>query len=134
MWTDEAALDAVRRRVDDCESAIADRAARNAALTRELTALTATARSADGAIAATVDAAGALVDLRLDERVRGQSAVRTAEQVLATARAAQAELVRRAVAAAEAALGTDDPTARAVVESYARRLRRPDDGGAGATR
>ncbi|MDO3705003.1 YbaB/EbfC family nucleoid-associated protein [Micromonospora sp. C28SCA-DRY-2] len=134
MWTDEAALDAVRRRVDDWESTVAERATRTTALTRELAALTATARSPDGAVEATVDAAGALVDLRLGERVRGQPAARTADQVLATARAAQAELARRAVAMTEAALGADDPAARALVESYARRLRRPDGGVAGAAR
>jgi hypothetical protein len=134
VWTDDGALDAAQRRVDDWEAAIAARSARTTALTRDLAGLTGTARNADGSIEATVDADGGLVDLWLDERVRARSAARTAEDVLATVRAAYAELARRVGAATEAALGADDPTARALIDSYARRFGGVGRGGAGADR
>lgn len=129
MWTDEAELAAARRRVDDWESSLAERAARSAALADRLARVTATATSPDRTVEATVDAAGKLVALRLDERVRASSAARTAEQVLATTRAAYADLLRRVTAVTRETLGPDDPAATAVIESYGRRL-----GGDGAAR
>ncbi|MFC4149625.1 YbaB/EbfC family nucleoid-associated protein [Micromonospora mangrovi] len=129
MWTDDAGLAAARRRVDDWESSLAERAARSALLAERLTGLTGTATSPDRTVEATVDAAGKLVGLRLDERIRAASAARTAEQVLATTRAAYADLLRQVTAATRETLGPDDPAATAVVESYARRL-----GGDGAAR
>ncbi|MEH1169046.1 YbaB/EbfC family nucleoid-associated protein [Micromonospora sp. CPCC 205539] len=131
MWTDDDALDATRRRVDEWESTIAARSARTTALTRELAVLTGTARTADGTVEVTVDAHGRLVGLRLDDRVRARSGARTAEAVLETVRAAYADLVERVRAAADATLGADDPTARALVESYASRLERPGAPGRG---
>ncbi|MFC5925124.1 YbaB/EbfC family nucleoid-associated protein [Micromonospora vulcania] len=126
MWADDDALDATRRRVDEWEATIAARSARTTALTRELAGLTGTARTADGSVEVTVDAGGRLIDLRLDERVRARSAGRTAEDVLATVRAAYADLVQRVSAAAVATLGADDPTARALIDSYAGRLGRTE--------
>ncbi|MEV6693884.1 YbaB/EbfC family DNA-binding protein [Micromonospora sp. NPDC051196] len=122
MWADEAALDATQRRLDEWEASFADRAQRASALAARVGALTGTAHNADGSVEVTVDSAGLLVDLRLDERVRQQSAAHTARQVLATTRAAQADLLRRITAATTETLGEDNPAATALLDSYRRRL------------
>ncbi|MER7459308.1 YbaB/EbfC family DNA-binding protein [Micromonospora sp. NPDC126480] len=128
MWTDEAALDSATRRLDEWESTIADRAARAKALSMRVQALTGAAHSPDRLVEVTVDSAGCLCGLRLDERIRQRSAARTAEQVLAAVRAAQADLLGQVSAAATETLGDADPAARAVVDSYRRRLGTQDAG------
>ncbi|MDG4800988.1 YbaB/EbfC family nucleoid-associated protein [Micromonospora sp. WMMD980] len=127
MWADEAALDAAGRRLDEWESGLAMQAARAKALSARTQALTGSARSDDGLVEVTVDAAGLLADLRLDERTRKHSAAHTARQVVATTRAACADLLRRLTEATAETLGADDPAARAIVESHRRRLD-PDQG------
>ncbi|SCG55472.1 hypothetical protein [Micromonospora halophytica] len=127
MWADEAALDEATRRLDDWESSIAERAARSKALSAQVQALTGSARSPDRTVEVTVDSAGMLVDLRLDERTRQHSAAHTARQILATTRAAHVDLLRQVTEATTRTLGVGDPTAVALVESYRRRLD-PDRG------
>ncbi|MFI7025978.1 YbaB/EbfC family DNA-binding protein [Micromonospora sp. NPDC049900] len=122
MWADEAALDAAQRRLDEWESAVADRARRAQSLAGRVAALTGTAHSPDRTVTAIVDSAGLLVDLRLDERVRQNSAAHTARLIMTTTRAAHADLLRRVTATAHETVGADDPTGRAVVDSYRRRL------------
>ena len=127
MWADEAALDAAGHRLDEWESSLTDRAARATALSTRARALTGFARSADGLVEVTVDAAGLLADLRLDERTRQHSAAHTARQVLATTRAARADLLRQLTDATTETFGEDDPAGRAIVDSHRRRLD-PDPG------
>src|ERR1700755_2435426 len=55
-------------------------------------ALTAAAASTDGLISVTVDGAGLVTGLTLDEAIRERPAEQTAREILATLRAAQAEL------------------------------------------
>ncbi|WP_319460168.1 YbaB/EbfC family nucleoid-associated protein [Micromonospora sp. RTP1Z1] len=129
MWTDDAGLATAGRRIDDWEASLADRAERSRALAQRLSGLTASATSADGAVEATVDSAGTLIALRLDERIRARPAARTAEQVLATTRAAYADLLRQATEATRETLGPDDPAADAIIDSYGRRLGGADGDG-----
>ncbi|WP_433393670.1 YbaB/EbfC family nucleoid-associated protein [Micromonospora sp. KLBMP9576] len=131
MWTDEAALDAAARRVDRWEAAFTDRAQRTRSLTSRIQALTGAARSPDRMVEATVDSSGQLVDLRLDERTRQHPAAHTAEQIVATARAACADLLRQVTEATQEDL-SDDPAGTAIVESYQRHIR-SGPGGTGAT-
>ncbi|MER7418321.1 YbaB/EbfC family nucleoid-associated protein [Micromonospora peucetia] len=132
MWADEAALDAAARRVDSWEASFADRARRTRSLTSRIQSLTGTARSPDRMVEATVDSSGQLVALRLDERTRQHSATHIAEQIVATARAACAALLRQVTEATRETLG-DDPAGAAIVESYQRRVH-PEPGGDGAAR
>ncbi|MEH1057146.1 YbaB/EbfC family nucleoid-associated protein [Micromonospora sp. CPCC 206171] len=131
MWTDEAALDAAERRLDKWESDLAERAERAKSLSARVQALTGIATSADRSVTVTVDATGALSDLRLDERTRRHPAAHTARLILETTDAARADLLRQVTDATAGALGRDDPTSRAVLESYHTRLR-PDPGEARA--
>ncbi|RIV41540.1 YbaB/EbfC family DNA-binding protein [Micromonospora radicis] len=121
MWADETALDATRRRLDEWEAGFAERARRAQALSARASTLTGTAHNPDRTVQVTVDAAGLLVDLRLDERIRQQSAAHTARQVLATTRAARADLLRQLSAATTETLG-DDPAGTAILDSHRRRL------------
>ncbi|SCF06891.1 hypothetical protein GA0070607_5141 [Micromonospora coriariae] len=122
MWADEAALDAARRRLDEWESSLAERAARATTLSERLQALTGVATSCDRMIEVTVDSSGLLTDLRLDERIRQRSAAHTARQIMETTRAAHADLLKRLTETTTEALGNNDPTGRALIDSYQRRL------------
>ncbi|MEV4389770.1 YbaB/EbfC family DNA-binding protein [Micromonospora sp. NPDC049580] len=121
MWADDAALDAAGRRLDEWESSLAERAERAKTLSARMQELTGSARSADRMIDVTVDSAGLLIDLRLDERTRQQSAARTAQQILDTTRAARTDLLRQVAEVTAESLG-DDPSARAIIDSYRSRL------------
>ncbi|SIR97025.1 YbaB/EbfC DNA-binding family protein [Micromonospora avicenniae] len=132
MWADEAALDAVAQRLDRWEASFADRAQRTRSLTSQIEALTGTAHSPDRTVEATVDPSGQLVDLRLDERIRHRPTAHIAEQIIAAARAAYADLLRQVTEVTREILG-DDPAGAAIVESYQRRAR-PEAGGTGAAR
>ncbi|WP_030490688.1 hypothetical protein [Micromonospora chokoriensis] len=126
MWTDDAALDAAERRLDEWESSLAERAARAKTLSATMPALIGTARNADRTIEVTVDLAGLLIDLQLDERIRQQPAAHTARQILETTTAARADLLRQVSDAVTQSLG-DDPIAQAIIDSYRTRLIRDQD-------
>lgn len=131
MWADEAALDAAGRRLDEWEASMADRAARAKTLATQVQALTGSATSPDRSVQVTVDSSGLLIDLRLDERIRRYSSAQTARQIMATTRAAHADLLKQLTEATTETLGDGDPTAQAIIDSYQRRLNpdesRPDD-------
>ncbi|MDG4810583.1 YbaB/EbfC family nucleoid-associated protein [Micromonospora sp. WMMD1120] len=132
MWADDAALDAASRRLDEWESSLVERADRARALAARVRALTGTAHNPDRTVTVTVDSAGQLVDLRLDERIRQQPGSRTAEQILTVSRAARADLLRQITAITTETLGDDDPSTRAIIDSYRDRLGRdqgPSDAG-----
>ncbi|WP_410813752.1 YbaB/EbfC family DNA-binding protein [Micromonospora sp. 067-2] len=121
MWADDAALDAAGRRLDAWESSLTERAERAKTLSARMRDLTGTARNADRTVGVTVDSAGLLIDLRLDERIRQQSAAHTAQQILETTGAARTDLLRQVASATAESLG-DDASARAIVDSYRNRL------------
>ncbi|MFI6064144.1 YbaB/EbfC family DNA-binding protein [Micromonospora sp. NPDC051227] len=121
MWADDAALDAAERGLDEWESSLAERAARAKTLSATMRDLTGTARNADRTVDVTVDSAGLLIDLRLDERIRQEPAAHTARQILETTTAARADLLRQVSDAVTKSLG-DDPSAQTIVDSYRTRL------------
>ncbi|MFI7575892.1 YbaB/EbfC family DNA-binding protein [Micromonospora sp. NPDC049497] len=133
MWADEAALDATERRIDDWESSIAERASQARALSAQIQVLTGNARSPDRMVEVTIDSAGLLTDLRLDERTRQHSAELTARQILQTTLAARHDLLRQVTEITTRALGAGDPTAAALIASYRPRLD-PDQGPSDAGR
>ncbi|WP_410813766.1 YbaB/EbfC family nucleoid-associated protein [Micromonospora sp. 067-2] len=122
VWADEAALDAAGRRIDEWESSLAERATRAKALSAQLQTLTGNATSPDRTVEVTVDSSGLLTDLRLDERIRQHSAAQTARQIMHTARAAHADLLKRLTETTADTLGDGDPSGPALIDSYQRRL------------
>ncbi|MGC4835225.1 YbaB/EbfC family DNA-binding protein [Micromonospora vinacea] len=126
MWADDAGLDAAERRLDEWESSLAERAERAKTLATTMRELTGTANNADRTVDVTVDSAGLLINLRLDERIRQQPAAHTARQILETTTAARADLLRQVSDAARESFG-DDASAQAIIDSYRSRLL-PDQG------
>lgn len=123
-------LDGARRWVDDWQSSVEDRAARARELTGRLSDLSATARDREGLVEVTVAQSGVVTDLRLDERVREAPAEQLARVIMAVMAGAQSMLVERVREATAETLGADSESGRAVVASYADRLRDlPRDGG-----
>ena len=127
MLGGEPDLDAAERWVDNWQSGIAERAAQASALAQRLTSLTATARSRDGLVEVSVGSSGTVTDLRLDDRIQRQPAAATARLILATMRAAQAQLTRHVSEVAAETVGLDSQTGQAVVASYAARFPDPVD-------
>ncbi|RAN94182.1 hypothetical protein ONO23_03895 [Micromonospora noduli] len=101
---------------------MADRAARARTLSTQVQALTGSATSPDRSVQVTVDSSGLLIDLRLDERIRQHPSAQTARHIMDTTRAAHADLLKRLTEATTETLGDSDPTGRAVIDSYQRRL------------
>jgi DNA-binding protein YbaB len=127
MWGSEQELDAAERRIKDWQARIDKRAAHAAALSRRIAELTASARSKDGLIEVTVASSGVITHLRLDERIRNQSAAHTSQQILAVMDQAQASLIDRVTEATAETIGLDDPAGRAIVDGFAGRFGRSDE-------
>ena len=138
LFGDDGDLDAAERMVDDWQAGFEERAERARELTTRLAALTVTARSRDGLVEVTLDTSGTVTGLRLDERVRQQSAARTAEGILAVFGAARTQLTRQVARVTGETLGAGSPTGQAIVASYTSRFgahpdtdTTPDGGGRG---
>jgi DNA-binding protein YbaB len=79
---------------------------------REIASVEATATSRDGAVTVTVNSTGALQRLVLSERTEAVTRVQLAAAVLATARQAQEDAARQAVAAVAPLIGSDSEAMR----------------------
>jgi hypothetical protein len=113
-------LDAAERAVDEWQEGFERRAREARELATRMTGLTASARSSDGAIEATVGRAGELTDLRLTEQIRQRPASSIARDILATVAAARSALADQAATAVEETIGADSEAGRAVLEGYRR--------------
>jgi len=113
--------------VDDWQAGIEARGAQARALSTRLSGLTATASSEDGLVTVTVGSTGGLVRLELAEGIRGRPADQTARQIMATLRSANSRLATAVAEAIAETVGTDSPTGRAVISSYAERVRDADE-------
>ena len=124
---DGRSFDDAERMVDDSQAGLEARAAGTRELSTRLAGLTATARSDDGLVEVTIGSTGELRRLELAEGIRGRPAGDTARAILATLRVAQQALTAQVAEAAAQTVGADSETGRAVVESYARRMRGPHE-------
>jgi hypothetical protein len=120
-------LDDTERMVDDWQAGIEARAAGAQELSIRLATMTASARSADDLVEVKVGATGDLVGLELAEGIRGRPAAVTAREILATLRAARISLTEAVTAAAAETVGADSATGQAVIATYLRRVREPDE-------
>ncbi|WP_285500280.1 YbaB/EbfC family nucleoid-associated protein [Actinokineospora sp. NBRC 105648] len=87
-----AELSAVESMVADWEHGGQERLARVKEVTDRVTQLTATARSADGAVSVSVDSRGLPTDIRIEENAKPGSMAELSAQVMHTLRAAQGQL------------------------------------------
>lgn len=121
MLGDESYLDAADRWVDDWQARIEERAARARDAARQLRDLTGRASGGDGLVRVTVNSAGALVDLHLDEQIRRHSARWIADEIMATARKARADVARRALIVIEQTVGTESADGQALLRAFGER-------------
>src|SRR4051794_31166417 len=115
------------RTVDDWQAGIEARALQARALSTRLAGLTATARSEDELVGVTVGSTGGLIRLELAEGIRGRPADRTAHEIMATLRVARSRLTAAVTEVTAETVGADSATGRAVIASYAERMRGPDE-------
>jgi DNA-binding protein YbaB len=98
------------------------------AMSDRLGELRVTAADETGMVEVTVDAQGALVDLRLGGRIQQAGPERVAQAIMSTVRDARRQLAGRAKEIIAETLGTESPAARAIAAQVAERLNGPGGG------
>jgi hypothetical protein len=101
---------------------VSERAEAAARLAGRVSGLTATATGADGAVRATVDGAGVLTGLELDDRAQRMRGDELATEILRTIRRAQHALNAQVAGAVGETVGVESETGRAVLDSFTRRF------------
>lgn len=124
-------IDAAERWLDGWVAEAEERLGQARALHERVSALSATAVGGDGAVAVTVDSAGLVTRLQLEERVRQWPAARIASEVVAAMRQAQGMIPAKVAQAAADTVGEHSTLGRAAVADYARRFGSHVDGGHG---
>jgi hypothetical protein len=119
---DDHSLNAALHRIEEWERSAAQRAEQAQEFARRAGQISATARSPDGLVEVTVGAEGQIQRLHLEERIRQQPASKSADQILATVRAAQVKLVREFDEVTAQTVGGDSETGRMLKESLRKRL------------
>ncbi|MBM2618891.1 YbaB/EbfC family nucleoid-associated protein [Actinoplanes sp. LDG1-06] len=120
-------LEDAERMIDDWQAGIGARAAQARELSARLAAVRVTARSEDGLVEVTIGSTGDIVRLELAEGIRGRPAAETARAILTTLRVARRALAAEVTEVTTATVGAESEAGRAVIESYARRLREPEE-------
>jgi hypothetical protein len=111
-------VDEAEEWLDSWVAGVNEQAARTAQLARQVSELTATARSEDGGVVVTVGSNGQLEHLELTDR-------ELARTILTVLRAAQRRLSEQVAAEVQRTVGADTETGRAVVDAYDRRFPTP---------
>ena len=101
------------------------RMARLAQVRAKAEQMSVSATSPDGAVTATVNTSGALTSLRITDRLSGQPGARIAEQVMATARLAQARIAGVMSEVMRDILGDDPEITDGVLALYRNRFPQP---------
>ena len=127
-------IDAAEDWLDSWTASVSAQAERAARLSRNVAALTGSARNADGSIRVTVGSGGQIETLELSDVVHRWPGARLAEQILVVMRQAQKDLAAKVAGEVEATVGSDSETGRAVIDSFETRFGRQDDQTGGADR
>lgn len=127
-------IDAAEDWLDSWTASVSAQAERAARLSRNVAALTGSARSSDGSIRVTVGSAGQIETLELSDGVHRWSGAGLAEQILVVMRQAQKDLAVKVAGEVEATVGSDSETGRAVIDSFETRFGRQDDQTGGVDR
>jgi DNA-binding protein YbaB len=98
-------------------------AADTRAMSDQLQELRVTASDPTGLAELTVDSTGALVDLKLTERIQRVAPDIVAQTIMTTLGAARSELADRSQEIIADTVGTESPAARAIADSVGRQLR-----------
>jgi DNA-binding protein YbaB len=109
---------AVNARLDQWVADAKAKAQRYQEMQAEVSRVSATESSPDGVVAVTVDANGALTDLRITDRVRELSGAQVAAAVLATIKRAQSRLPDRVAEVMQSTVGDDQAAVDIVLANY----------------
>ncbi|WP_327001781.1 YbaB/EbfC family nucleoid-associated protein [Dactylosporangium sp. NBC_01737] len=101
-------------------------AADTKAMSERLQELRVSATDPNGLVEVTVDSTGALVDLRLGQRIQRVDPDVVARTIMATIQEARGVLAGRAQEILAETVGTDSPAGRAVAERIGRQLQGPE--------
>lgn len=112
-------IEAVRERLRGLQESAAQRAAATQRLSEELQSITATATDEAHVVTVTVDSSGNVSDLRLTERIRGRQPDWLSETIMATIKAARANLAEQTREAVGRTIGEDSATGQAIVRRFA---------------
>ncbi|MGW4945114.1 YbaB/EbfC family nucleoid-associated protein [Actinoplanes sp. NPDC004185] len=95
------------------------------AMSVQLDRLRVSATDDTGTVEVTVDAQGALVDLRLSRGIQKLEPERVAEAIMTTIREAEGRIAGRAQETVAETIGTESPAARAIAAQIGERLSTP---------
>jgi DNA-binding protein YbaB len=115
--------DGARERLAAWKGRIDKLAADTQVMSERLREVRVTASDPTGLAEVTVDSTGALVDLRLTDRISRVAPPEVARTIMATLGAARSKLADRSEEIIADTVGTESPAARAIAESVGRQLR-----------
>jgi DNA-binding protein YbaB len=110
--------DAAERAIDAWQEGFDQRAEQARELAARMDGITASGSAANGLVEVTIGRSGELLDLHLAEDIRGQSAARTARDILAAVASARDGLARKVASAVADTVGAETETGRAVLASH----------------
>lgn len=113
-----SAADDMDRQIDAWAEKPREKAQRYRALTTEMESISGTAESASGKVRVTVNRAGIVTALEIEDDIRGMRGTQLAGEILSTMRAAQAGLGDQVVALMQEKVPEDTHAITAVAESY----------------
>ncbi len=113
------------RRVEQWAAEFAAKADRYQQMQTQISQVSATESSPDGAVQVTVDSAGVVTDLVLSDRAGQVRPQQLSAQILETMRRAQSRLTDRVQQVMLTTVGDDEATVRAVVANYEQRFPEP---------
>lgn len=116
-----------RERLEAWKGRIDKVAADTKAMSDRFQALQVTATDRAGMVEVTVDSSGALVGLRLTDKIERVAPTDIASTIMDTIRQAKAELADRSQEIIEETVGTESPAAREIAERVGQHLRAGDD-------
>jgi DNA-binding protein YbaB len=120
-----AASDSAEEWIESWATSVTERAAKAQSMAEQVSQVSASATSSDGAVEVTVAGSGAMTGLRLGEQTRKWSADQTAAEILAVMRRAQAKLASKVAEIAADTVGADSEAGKAVVASFEKRFPEP---------
>ncbi|GDY30061.1 YbaB/EbfC family nucleoid-associated protein [Gandjariella thermophila] len=118
---------AVNARLDQWVADAKAKAQRYQEMQAEVSRVSATESSPDGVVTVTVDANGALTDLRITDRVREMSGTQVAAAVLGAMRRAQSRLPDRVAEVMQSTIGDDQAAMDIVMANYRGRFPEVDE-------
>ena len=102
-------------------------AADTQAMSEQMERLRVTVMDPDRVVEVTVDSTGNLVDVLFSERIRRVTPEEVSRALMATIRAAKAQVADRSAEIIESTLGPDSSAGRAIAERVRKQLTPPDD-------